>query len=366
MQRFGHFAILSTGCDNVNIHDFTTPDCNQWSTSYNDTSCQRDVMDIMECNNVTVNNITSGYSWDDVIKLGSDYALGYVRPSNNINITNITANTNCNVCMIGSETVGPITNVSYSHITVKGTGKAAVGIMSNDGSIIDGVTINDVNATGVNSSSNPGPNTPFWIKITNRNRWPHDLGNLGSWTAGGPCIGKIKNVTISNVNITNYASTSSNATATIAGFKYTDNTVTNIENITFNGINIIDAGTHPNSDSTIVPPELNFDISGTDYNYDKLGTRPSYGFYLRYVNGIKISNTTVNFHTNDDRFAIVADTLNNLELDTITMAKGTGISNYVQLKNTVTNLNIHGCKDISGSSLLPDPDQLADASNTVY
>jgi polygalacturonase len=313
LTKFGHFATLITGCDGVNIHDIFVPNVN---------NNQRDVFDLMQCNDVTVTNIESLYSDDDVVKLGSDYSLGYKRPSQNITVRNIIGNSNCNVFQIGSETVGPISNVNVSDITVLGASKAGFGISCNDGSIIDGVTLTNCTMNGTTS--------PFFISISNRGRCPN------------PSIGKIQNVTISNVTATNCQGSRGEYTASIVGYKNGSST-TYVENITLNNIKITAKGGHPYSDTSIVPPEL----TPGQYNIVDMGTRPSYGWYLRHVKGIHFHNVcAVDFEANDNRYAVVVDDADNIEFDGFSMQKGSGISYRVQLKNTVNNFYMHDCPNL--------------------
>ncbi|TXK84619.1 hypothetical protein [Paenibacillus sp. N3.4] len=222
LQRFGHFALLATGVDNLDIHNVHVPNF--------DTN-QRDVFDIMQCNDVTVTDIYSENSKDDVVKLGSDYSLGYVRSMKNVRVDKITADSNCNVFQIGSETVGSITNVHVSNLTVLGAGKSGFGISVNDGSIVDGVTLDGTNVM-------TGTTSPFFIEISNRGRAP---------SAG---IGQIKNVSISNVTATNTKGSRGEYTASISGYK--DGSGTHyVENVTLNNIKITAKGSHPFSDASI-------------------------------------------------------------------------------------------------------------------
>ncbi|TXK83753.1 glycosyl hydrolase family 28-related protein [Paenibacillus sp. N3.4] len=185
LQRFGHFAVLATGVDTLNIHNVHVP---------NFSSGQRDVFDIMQCNDVKVTDIYSENSSDDIVKLGSDYSLGYKRPMSNIRVDKVVGLTNCNVFQIGSETAGDISNVHVSNLTVLGAGKAGFSISVNDGSIVDGVVLDGINTM-------TGTTAPIFIEISNRGRAP------------GAGVGKIKNVTINNVTATNAKSSNGEYTS---------------------------------------------------------------------------------------------------------------------------------------------------------
>jgi hypothetical protein len=64
IDRAGHFVLLATGTDNIHVHDTYF--------AKNSSSNARDIYDFMGCNNVTVTNIYSAVSSDDIVKPGSD------------------------------------------------------------------------------------------------------------------------------------------------------------------------------------------------------------------------------------------------------------------------------------------------------
>jgi hypothetical protein len=68
IDRAGHFVLLATGTDNINVH-------NTYFAKHNESNV-RDIYDFMACSNVTVTNIYSRVSSDDIIKPGSDCSLG--------------------------------------------------------------------------------------------------------------------------------------------------------------------------------------------------------------------------------------------------------------------------------------------------
>src|SRR5213078_1042371 len=84
----------------------------------------------------------------------------------------------------GSETIGDFYDVSFSHIRIGSAGKAGLGITSNDGSVIAGVTYNDVTMTNCS--------TPIFIKLSDQNRPSSDPHP----------VGRIRNVSFNNVRAT--------------------------------------------------------------------------------------------------------------------------------------------------------------------
>ena len=74
LYRCGHFALLATGVDNLNIHDLVI-------------DSNRDGLDIDACRNVRVTGCLVNTPWDDGIVLKASYALGYYRDTENVVIS---------------------------------------------------------------------------------------------------------------------------------------------------------------------------------------------------------------------------------------------------------------------------------------
>src|SRR5205085_4741027 len=85
-----------------------------------------------------------------------------------------------NALQFGSETCGDFSNVSFSGITITAAGKAGIGITSNDGAIIDGVTYDNITMSGTT--------TPIFLKLDDQGRCPNH-----------PPLGRIRNIRITNV-----------------------------------------------------------------------------------------------------------------------------------------------------------------------
>jgi hypothetical protein len=101
-----HYMIIMTGCDNVTVDNIFM-------------QTKRDGINLMDCRDVLIENsdldsVRGNFEGgDDAIKLGSDYALGYVRDSYNITVRNCNIMAGCNALQFGTETLGPISNVSF-------------------------------------------------------------------------------------------------------------------------------------------------------------------------------------------------------------------------------------------------------------
>jgi polygalacturonase len=120
---------------------------------------------------------------DDTLALKSDYTLGRKIDSENIYIWDCYFETACNALQFGSETVGNFRNVNFWNIRIGRAWKAAIGIASADGSVIDGVNYRNITIKDAAS--------PILLRVTSK---------LRSGEANKK-VGAIRNVTISNVTV---------------------------------------------------------------------------------------------------------------------------------------------------------------------
>ncbi|HCT80923.1 MAG TPA: carbohydrate-binding protein [Micromonosporaceae bacterium] len=293
MRRGGHFMALINGCGGVTIDNFKTI----WSESG-----VRDGVNLINSWDVTVTNSRIEGS-DDAIGLKSDFALGQTFESRNIRISDtIVYSHENNALQFGSETCGNFRDIRFDRITILGAGKAGIGMVSMDGAIIEDVHYKDITITKAAS--------PVFFKIGERKRCP-----------GSPPAGRIRNITLTNVSGSNLMAPAQPGgggareyASTITGTPSVD-----IENVTFNNVDLDVPGGHPASDATRVPGEFLTTYPPRDY-----GTRPSYGWWLRHVRGITFNDSDVSFASNDDRPAFITDDGANIVINRTRAERGSG------------------------------------------
>lgn len=287
----GHFGVIADGCYNMLVTAANILESNA-----------RDGFNLIDSSLVVVTNCNIQGS-DDAMVIKSDYALGQKIGGNNIHIVNcqITSTEN-NALQFGSETVGNFTDVTWANIGINGAGKAGIGITTQDGSIIDGVTYDNISMTNCAC--------PIFLK-------------LGFRTGGSPnpVVGRIRNISFNNIAAYHSTLFGHTNTATIDGFFSTTNIP--VENITFNNVNLSTIGGMPATAITNVPVENN-----SDYVPNDMGLRPSYGWYLRYASNIAFTNCQVHFNINDDRPAVIADVVTNVLFEDFTADVGANDTNY--------------------------------------
>jgi hypothetical protein len=289
----GHFGILAQACTNMFVHDM-----NVWEKT------SRDGFNLIDSSFVTVSNCIIEGS-DDSMCLKSDYALGRKIGGHDIHIMNCTIlSTQNNATQFGSETVGDFSNVTFSNLVLTGAGKAGIGVTSQDGAVIDGVTYNNITMSNCAC--------PIFLKLDYRTT---DTPN--------PAVGRIRNISIANVTAVHSSLFSRTNTSTINGY-YSTNTLTNvcIQNIMFSNVNVSNIGGHPATDITNYPVEIQ------DWQPQNFGKWPAYGWYLRWATDISFTNCQVHFDHNDDRPAVIADTVTNVFFNNFSADVGTNNTNY--------------------------------------
>jgi polygalacturonase len=311
----GHYAILATGCEDLliqNVHINTS----------------RDGINLSQCRDVNVNNcyidairyengIAKG--GDDAIKLGSDLSLGEALPCENISVANCTLASGCNTLQFGTETIGTFNNIRFENIQIKNAGKAGIGITSNDGSVIDGITYKNITMEKTF--------VPIFIKISDVARVPS-----GTYTRG-----EIRNISFENISATDCYTyiKDREMTSVIWGKPGTP-----IENISFENVNILVKGGHPLSEAALQPAE-------NDERFPrKVGAIPAYAMYLRHVKNIFFNDCEFKFEKNDDRPALVIDDGSIIELTDTFLEKGSGIDYRIELRELVENFKLQNCSGL--------------------
>ncbi len=364
IDRAGHFVLLATGTDNINVHDTYF--------GKNNTSNVRDIYDFMACNNVKATNIYSKVSSDDIVKPGSDCSLGFTRPASHYMVRNIIGDTNCNLFQVGSETADDIMDVHVDNIYVLGANKAGFSISTNDGGHIKDIHLNCGHTGSIHSRSKMlRTATPFFISISNRGRI---LGaNVGKYAfiehgekhnellVKNLNIGQVENIILNGIDISEvyggssfgaadirwkpYDGSQKRSSPIIAGYKLPDSEAVEggldfklpngkhtgyIQNISFNDVHVLVKGGNPRADIERIPPELGVG----QYNASNLKVQPSYGLWARHVAGLKINASSFNYEKQDSRYALFLDDVVGAEISAVKMVRAKDMDSLVNLKNS--------------------------------
>jgi len=319
----GHFCLLATGVDNMTI-DNVKLDTN------------RDGFDIDCCRHVHVSNCSVNSPFDDAIVLKSSYGLGFARMTEDVTITN------CSVSGfdIGTFLDGTYQKKNFDRVPDRGvvTGRIKFGTESNGGfrnitisnctfefcrglalETVDGGILEDISVTNVTMRDCMG--APFFMRLGARMRGPE-----------GVPVGKLRRVNISNFVV--YASNPDYASL-ILGMQGYD-----IEDVRMSNIFLYVKGGAPKEQAEVAVPER--DNSYPDPQ--EFGKMPAYGFFIRHVKNIELSNVELKLENEDFRPPIILDDVKGASFFNVKAQKAKDVPSFV-LKN-VTDFKTVQCGDI--------------------
>jgi len=327
MERCGHFCILPTGVDNFTIDNLRI-----------DTN--RDAINIDCCRNVSITNCMINTPNDDAIVLKSSFALGYPRITENVMITNCLVSgydegtfldgtfqkTQKNApdegsvtgrIKFGTESNGGFKNITITNCTFDHCRGLALETV--DGGILEDITISNITMNDIT-------NAPIFLRLGRRMRAPEGME-----------IGKMRRIIISNLVVNNANPEDGSLIMGIPGH--------NIEDVKLSNIQILVKGGAPKEYSDIEVPELEDGYPDPMY----FGKVPSYGFFIRHVNGIEFNNVEIRFMDEDFRPAFVLDDVMNVEFNNVKTQKPKNGPTFL-LKN-VKNFKTHECQSVPDTKL---------------
>ena len=280
----GHFAILVTGCDNMTV-DNVTMDSN------------RDGIDIDCCTNSIVSNCRINTPVDDGLCIKSTYALGKIRLTENLTITNCQVSGFDEGSLIagtmkgggggtgrikfGTETSGGFRNVAITNCTFRHC--RGLAIEEVDGGILENITISNLSMVDVLHYA-------VYITTGKRNRTP-----------GLTLPSRMNNVLISNIVASGVSNWSGIIVTGLPECPIEDIRLDNIR------LNFTGGGTKEQADQ--IPFEL-----GTDYP-ELRKPISAYGIFARHVKNLELAHITTKFEKEDLRPAAMFFDIKGLEID---------------------------------------------------
>lgn len=300
--RGGHFGILATGVDNLTIDNLKI-----------DTN--RDGIDLDVVRNCRVSNCSVNSPTDDAIVLKSSYALGQIRPTENVTITN---------CFVSGFAVGSLLDGSYKREQLKNilphltSGRIKLGTESTGGyrnvavsncvfdcsnglaiESVDGAVLEDVVVSNLVMRDTTA--APIFLRLGDRRRAPK----------GAP-MAALRRVSISDIDChyldKRYCSIVSGVPGGI------------IEDVSLTNIRQIHPGGGSAADAAIKPPEV---VDGYP-DPDMFGVMPAYGFYLRHAKSVTMRNIEMRCLSADERPAVVTDGVTDLRAEGVFASSAPG------------------------------------------
>ena len=303
----GHFAILATGVDNFTIDNIKI-----------DTN--RDGIDVDACKNVRISNCTVNSPFDDGICPKSSFALGYARATENVTITNCQVsgydegtlldgtfkrdfrNQNGTFSPTGRIKFGTESNGGFKNITITNCVFdycRGLALESVDGALLEDVTISNITMRDIS-------NSPFFLRLGGRVRGPQ-----------GTTVGALRRVIISNVIVYNAEPKYASIISGIPGH--------DIEDVTLRNIRIYYKGGGTKGQAALQPPEKE-----TDYPEPTMfGEMPAYGFFIRHVRGLQMSDISLKLLKEDARAPYIISDGKSIDLNHLQMDRATSVSNFI-------------------------------------
>jgi polygalacturonase len=297
----GHFCVLATGVDNLTVDNviFDT---------------DRDGIDVDCCRNVRLSNMTVNSPWDDGICPKSSYALGYPRATENLTIANcyVTGGFQLGTVLdgtlkpwpegerrfptgrikCGTESNGGFKNITISNCIFENCRGLALETV--DGALLEDVAISNITMRGI-------PDLPIFMRLGSRMRGPE-----------GRPIGRLRRVSISNLVAYNTGGRFCSILSGIPGHE--------IEDVRLSDIIIYNQGGGTSEDAAIKPPER----ENAYPEPTMFGPMPAYGFYLRHIRGIQMSDVELRTMKEDARPAIVMEDVEGADFIHLKTQTGTG------------------------------------------
>jgi polygalacturonase len=292
LRDAGHFGVLASGVDNLTIANLRI-------------DTRRDGIDIDSCRDVHVDNCTVNAPWDDAIVIKSSYSLGQARPTERVTISNCIvtgsyqlgslldatflpfpavvptdAPSHVGRIKIGTETNGDIRNIVVSNCVFDGC--RGIAVESEDGGAVEDVIFSNITMRDV-----VGP--PFFVRLGARLRGP-----------AGTKVGAIQRISFNSIDCWNASAPVCSILSGVPGHP--------IRDVSFQNIQIEHAGGGVLRKSKI--PEL--PDAYPDPNM--FGPTPAQGFYLRHVDGIRMSDVQIRSASPDPRPVLVVDDVKHLQI----------------------------------------------------
>lgn len=300
----GHFCLLATGVDDLKIQGITV-------------DTMRDGLDIDCCRNVRVSDCLINSTFDDGLVLKASYALERFVDTQDVTITgvNLSAYATGSVLdatylpapklnphtgkesstraggriKLGTESSGGFKNIAISSCTFAYCG--GILIESMDGGHVENVVITGITMRDCTDS-------PLFIRLGERMRSPE-----------GTPVGHIKGILISDLIATN--------SDPRYGMILSGTPNHRIQDVTLRNLHVHFAGGVQKEEALKVVPE-NEKAYPDPWMFG--GTLPSWGMFLRHMDGLRLEGVHLSVGENDTREAIIKDDIQNVTVNGLTIS----------------------------------------------
>lgn len=307
LRNSASWCLVFQGCDNIYMKDVSL---------FNLENRNNDGIDLDGCSNVKIENCNIETS-DDAICLKSSVE----KTCENIIVTNCVVSSRCAAVKFGTASGYGFKNVKVKDCKFYNCTLGAIKLMVVDGGYMDGVEISNIDI-----ARSAGP---IFIRLGNRGRsYKTSVKQVYSADAKpeGMPVGYMRNIKISNVKADIYSlktSLQGILITGIPGYKIQNLTLENME-LNYIGHGDLSSYTEEIKEDEARYPEQNF-----------FGVLPSYGMFIRHVDGIKLKNIRMNLNSYDSRSALFLDDVDNAIFENVTLDKAKGVKDAIKTKGEV-------------------------------
>ncbi|MDA8051569.1 MAG: glycoside hydrolase family 28 protein [Rhodospirillales bacterium] len=328
----GHIGFLATGVDDLAVEDVTI-------------DTDRDGMNIDCCRNVRISGCRVNSPWDDGIALKSSFALGEVRATENVVISDCMVTGRYRLGALadgsfrrfagdggpyggrpvgrikcGTESVGGFRNIAISNCIFEGCRGVAIECV--DGGVTEDITIRGLVMRDIR-------NAPFFLRLGERMRGP----------AGRP-VGRLRRVIISDVVCDAPANTMPAIISGIPGHP--------IEDVVLSNIRIVQKGGGSAAMANIVPPEERRRYPSPA----AFGTLPAQGLFVRHARNVEIRDVGIASRAPDARPLVWLGNVDRADVEGLRLAGIAGAARApVFLLNGVTDFRARACGGMRNEDL---------------
>ncbi len=301
--------ILLISCSHISIQDITLRNSGIWNQHYldcedlwvrnirvyNHSNRNNDGIDLDGCRHVVLSGSILD-SDDDCITLKSTGPA----PCEDIVISNCIASSFCNAIKCGTESTGGFRNILISDCIVRPSscptepvfrtprgGQTGIALEIVDGGVMEGVTVSNILIEGTEC--------PIFVRLGNRARkyLPE---------APPPPFGKMRNISLSHITAYN----TGNSSCSITGVPGAA-----IEDISLSDIRLVNKGGLKEGQYTADLTKV-AEMEAAYPEPAKWGNLPSYGFFIRHVKEISLSDIRIGSLDKEIRVPILADDVDDL------------------------------------------------------
>lgn len=326
-------------CKNIEVKNVTLRNAACWVQTYDqcvnilmdsvrvesDAYWNNDGIDIQDCKNVRITNCFVNAA-DDGICLKSQSATHYC---DSIYIANCTVRSSASAIKFGTVSHGGFKNVIIEHIKVYDTFRSVVAIECVDGGILENILIDSIEAVNVGNA--------IFIRLGDRSK--------------ERAPGLLKNITIKNMKA-DIAYERPDYAYEIRGpaLPFFHNTFPSsitglpghvVENVTLENIEINYPGRGNNGLANLPVSRLD-QVPENDAAYPEFsmfGELPSWGFYVRHMDGLKMKNIRLKIDAPDYRPALVFEDVRNLDIQSMIISGETKPWHIVLHKTENVNID---------------------------